>query len=191
MGRLRAGENLGVKSPGLMPVQAPPPSAGLPSNLQIYALGVEDTGPLATLFAACVDNPWSEAAFAAGLAAPGSLAFAAGMPRTRLPSAAIFFRDLGGEAELLLIGVHPDHRRRGIAKGLLDTGLGLLKAADVHRVYLEVDETNDAARRLYETCGFRQTGRRPAYYPSPGGGAARDAVLMVLDIREASDISSA
>jgi ribosomal-protein-alanine N-acetyltransferase len=33
--------------------------------------------------------------------------------------------------------------------------------------FLEVRESNAAARRLYESLGFEQVGERPAYYENP------------------------
>ena len=45
-------------------------------------------------------------------------------------------------------------------------------------VFLEVRESNTAARRLYEKLGFRQTGRRKSYYTNP----IEDAVLYPLNL---------
>jgi len=39
-----------------------------------------------------------------------------------------------------------------------------------------VRPVNTAAIRLYETMGFRQSGRRQGYYQSPGG--REDALVM-------------
>jgi ribosomal-protein-alanine acetyltransferase len=81
-----------------------------------------------------------------------------------------------GEAEILNLAVAPEWRRRGVARFLLDT-LVLNRADDV---FLEVRASNAAARRLYETAGFTECGRRPGYYKNPpeaavlmrrGGGA--------------------
>jgi ribosomal-protein-alanine N-acetyltransferase len=44
-------------------------------------------------------------------------------------------------------------------------------------VFLEVDEDNEPARRLYRRAGFREVGRRPGYYPQAGGNAATALVL--------------
>ena len=44
-------------------------------------------------------------------------------------------------------------------------------------MFLEVAETNVAARALYARAGFTVTGRRRAYYHTPDG-AAVDAVVM-------------
>ncbi len=63
-------------------------------------------------------------------------------------------------------------RRKGLGKRLLQA---LLDAARETKssVFLEVRESNAAARALYENAGFEQTGRRPSYYTSP----LEDAIL--------------
>jgi ribosomal-protein-alanine N-acetyltransferase len=44
-------------------------------------------------------------------------------------------------------------------------------------VFLEVDEHNKAAIRLYDRAGFHEISRRPNYYPGPGGHAVAALVL--------------
>lgn len=68
-----------------------------------------------------------------------------------------------GEREVLNIAVHPDLRRRGIARRLLEAELASARAAR----FLEVRESNKAAIKLYESLGFRPTGRRHEYYHDP------------------------
>ncbi|HTC32427.1 MAG TPA: GNAT family N-acetyltransferase [Bryobacteraceae bacterium] len=67
------------------------------------------------------------------------------------------------EREILNIAVHPDFRRLHIATELLRAELS--RNPGVH--FLEVRESNAAARRLYEGLGFRAVGERPAYYDNP------------------------
>jgi len=64
------------------------------------------------------------------------------------------------EIEVLNVAVHPDFRRRGIARKLL---LPLLQRAN-GEILLEVRESNAAARQLYEALGFIAVGRRAGYY---------------------------
>ena len=72
-------------------------------------------------------------------------------------------RPLGaGEAELLNLVVAPAYRRRNIARQLLGP---LLKLDSV--VYLEVRESNEAARSLYKSLGFKEISVRSAYYHAP------------------------
>lgn len=54
------------------------------------------------------------------------------------------------------LAVHPDHRRRGVARRLLLAGTESARARGARRISLEVRADNVPARRLYEELGFRQ-----------------------------------
>jgi ribosomal-protein-alanine N-acetyltransferase len=69
------------------------------------------------------------------------------------------------EAEILSIAVTASRQGRGLARRLLDLHLRRLAGRGVRTLFLEVDEDNTPARRLYARAGFREVGRRPAYYP--------------------------
>ena len=63
--------------------------------------------------------------------------------------------------------------------GAFDDGesLGELAGLGVKAVFLEVDEDNEPARRLYNRAGFREVGRRPGYYQKNDGQKATALVL--------------
>jgi len=67
------------------------------------------------------------------------------------------------EREILNIVVHPDFRRLGIATELLRGEIA--RSPGAH--FLEVRESNIAARSLYERLGFQPIGTRPGYYENP------------------------
>jgi [ribosomal protein S18]-alanine N-acetyltransferase len=67
-----------------------------------------------------------------------------------------------GEAEVLNIVVAPEFRGRNIAHLLLKP---LLEGDKI--VYLEVRESNRAARSLYKSLGFKEISVRVEYYDSP------------------------
>jgi len=77
-------------------------------------------------------------------------------------------RTVGGEAELLLLAVAPEHRRRGVGRKLLDTFMERARTAGARRVHLEVRDGNPALA-LYRASGFAQVGRRARYYRGPNG----------------------
>lgn len=87
-------------------------------------------------------------------------------------------RHLAPEWELENIVVAPAARRKGLGKRLLDALLARAREAHSHSVFLEVRNSNFAARALYEKAGFQQTGRRKAYYADP----PEDAILCRLDL---------
>ncbi|MBZ0147118.1 MAG: GNAT family N-acetyltransferase [Pseudorhodoplanes sp.] len=89
----------------------------------------------------------------------------------------IVSRIAAGEAEILSIAVAAPRQGKGLAGRLLRHHLGRLAAIAVHAVFLEVDEDNTPAIRLYRRAGFREVGRRAGYYPSPGGKPSNALIL--------------
>lgn len=77
-----------------------------------------------------------------------------------------------GESEILNLVVAPESRRMGFARQLMASVLPLL--AD--RIFLEVRESNAAARKLYSNLGFVLCGVRPGYYHDPDEAA----IVMML-----------
>ncbi len=69
-------------------------------------------------------------------------------------------------------------RRQGFGRQLLCASLTAL--GDVSAVALEVRSSNAAARALYQSLGFSETGARCNYYATPDG--REDAVLMTLTL---------
>ena len=85
------------------------------------------------------------------------------------------------EAETLSVAVAASQRGRGLSRGLLLTHLGHLAGRGVRTVFLEVEENNQPARRLYERAGFAVVGRRERYYRQ-AGGEELNALVMRRDL---------
>jgi ribosomal-protein-alanine N-acetyltransferase len=85
----------------------------------------------------------------------------------------------GPEWELENIVVSASVWRQGIGQGLLGEMRRRAREAGSEAVFLEVRESNRAARSLYEKSGFRETGRRKAYYQNP----IEDAILYRVSLR--------
>lgn len=75
--------------------------------------------------------------------------------------------DAADEGEILNLAVAPSGRRHGLGRALVEAMLRLLKEREVCQVYLEVRESNAAARALYAAQGFKEVGRRQQYYRRP------------------------
>jgi [ribosomal protein S18]-alanine N-acetyltransferase len=89
----------------------------------------------------------------------------------------ILSRFAADEAEILSVAVDRRRRGRGLARRLLDLHLRRLAGLGVKSVFLEVEEDNPAARRLYDRAGFRQVGKRQGYYQRDSGAPAAALVL--------------
>jgi ribosomal-protein-alanine N-acetyltransferase len=71
------------------------------------------------------------------------------------------------------LAIAPAHRRRGLARLLLEVGFDYLQRQDARYVDLEVRVTNQAAIKLYEGLGFQVIALLPHYYQTD-----EDAYLM-------------
>jgi ribosomal-protein-alanine N-acetyltransferase len=89
----------------------------------------------------------------------------------------IMSRRVADEAEILSVAVARRHRGRGLARQLLNLHLRHLAGLGQRAVFLEVDEHNQSAIRLYNRAGFREVARRPNYYPLDNGKTAAALVL--------------
>jgi ribosomal-protein-alanine N-acetyltransferase len=82
-------------------------------------------------------------------------------------------KQMAPEWEVENIVVALSARRKGHGKRLLQHLLSAARESNSGSVFLEVRESNTAARTLYEQAGFAQTGRRRSYYTNP----QEDAIL--------------
>ena len=138
-----------------------------------------DAAALAALHAAAFRRGWSEDEFERLLIDKSVIAHRAMVGRTL--AGFILSRLAAGEAEILSVAVASARRRRGLARKLLDLHLRRLAGLGATAVFLEVDEDNAPARRLYERARFRDVGRRPAYY-ARGGEAPANALVLRRDL---------
>ena len=76
---------------------------------------------------------------------------------------------------LLNLAVHPDFRRQGIARRLLDQIFSFARSDGKSYVFLEVRKSNDSAKRLYASVGFTHVNTWRRYYSDSG----EDASIMV------------
>jgi ribosomal-protein-alanine N-acetyltransferase len=103
-------------------------------------------------------DPWNEQAFRSLIPTPGTFALLAGTHGLALARVVL------DESELLSIAVLPRSRRRGLGAALLDRAMHVAFGAGARTMHLEVSDTNGPAQGLYFSRGFRQVGRRAAYY---------------------------
>jgi len=80
---------------------------------------------------------------------------------------------VGADWELENVVVADDFHRQGIGRRLVEEFLARARQGQSQSVFLEVRESNTAARALYAKLGFHEIGRRKSYYRTP----LEDAVL--------------
>ncbi len=78
-----------------------------------------------------------------------------------------------GEGDITSVAVHPDYRRKGLAKKLIEKFENSLPE-DTESIFLEVRESNCGAIALYEKCGFERLSVRKNFYSQP----RENAVVM-------------
>jgi [ribosomal protein S18]-alanine N-acetyltransferase len=138
-----------------------------------------DAAVLARIHGASFHRGWGEVEFEQMLSERNTL-----IHRLRIGRKIVGFsvsRMGADEAELLSIAVAESYRGRGLSRDLLLTHLGHLAGRGIRTVFLEVEEHNEPARRLYQRAGFSVVGRRERYYRQ-SGGEALDALLMRRDL---------
>ncbi len=75
--------------------------------------------------------------------------------------------------EVLRLGTARNHRRSGVAKGLMERAMELFRKSGVTMVYLEVKANNEPAIKLYEKLGFERTRVVKGFYST-----GEDAICM-------------
>ncbi len=148
---------------------------------QIETAHAMDAPLLARLHALGFETFWAVDEFEALLKAPGVFGFVAHAPDQ---CGFLLARVAADEAEILTLVVAPEARRRGVARALLAHAMAAAHAFGARTLLLEVAESNSAARGLYDSCGFAEVARRPAYYEEARG--AGDALVMSRPLADPS-----
>ena len=144
-----------------------------------------DLGDVTRIERNCFADPWNEESFRRLI--PGHPAIFQVLvlePENRVAGYVIAFA-IGEDAELLNIAVEPESRGKGFAGQMLDALLIELGSRGVRAAFLEVRQSNAAARGLYGSRGFMEIGRRKNYYRRP----VEDALVMrrILEVAEGGE----
>ncbi len=134
-----------------------------------------DAEPIAALHAASFRRGWSEQEVEGLLADRTVLADRAARGNDLIGF--ILSRVVDDEAEILSVAVRRSDSGRGTGRKLLMRHLSRLAGLGVRAVFLEVEEGNAPALKLYARAGFHEVARRPNYYPDAAGKAANALVL--------------
>lgn len=136
----------------------------------------DDVPALLAIEQLCFSTPWSQTSFLSEVRSRHSLSVLAESEGS--VAGYVIVRLVADECHLHDLAVHPDRRRSGVARLLMQNLLKEVRETDTRFFFLEVRASNSAALSLYESLGFRSYAKRKAYYENP----QEDAVLMRLDL---------
>jgi len=123
----------------------------------------------------CFNNPWSRESFLSDLRSENSCCLVIRLSTEVLGYIIGWF--VLDELHVLNVAVHPRHRRKGLARILLDDLQRRAKERDCRGATLELRASNEAALGLYQGSGFHPVAIRRGYYRRP----TEDAVVMLKD----------
>lgn len=133
--------------------------------IEYVAMTEAHVAAVAELEKVCFADPWSEKSVASELHNELSVWLVALDGETVVGY--IGSQTVCGETDMMNVAVAPAYRRRGIAEGLIAALIGVLREKESHSLTLEVRQSNEPARKLYEKQGFEQVGLRKNYYRKP------------------------
>ena len=79
------------------------------------------------------------------------------------------------EGQITNIATHPDYRRRGYGRAVVEALIKYAKNNGLDSISLEVRESNKAAIELYSALGFKVEGKRKDFYTKP----TESALIMI------------
>jgi [ribosomal protein S18]-alanine N-acetyltransferase len=119
-------------------------------------------------------DPWSERSFSEMLDHPAAIFLVATDDISGVACGYSITIAVADEAEILNLAVAEARRGQGIGGLLLDAALDEAVGRGAETVFLEVRESNQAARALYHSRGFTERFRRTGYYRNP----VEDALVL-------------
>jgi len=76
----------------------------------------------------------------------------------------IIFEKVLDEGHISNLAIAKEYQKRGIGSKLVSYVLDLARQKKLKEIFLEVRESNEAAKKLYSKFGFKEVGRRKGYY---------------------------
>jgi ribosomal-protein-alanine N-acetyltransferase len=143
------------------------------SEIRVRQLAYSDLPAVLAIERRSFQTPWSLAMFVLELSKPSGIRLAA-THEDRLIGYLVCSR-YADVWHLMNVAVAPEHRRRGIARRLLERLFE--EAGPDARYTLEVRTSNHGAIAMYERFGFQTAGHRRRYYHDNG----EDALIMWLE----------
>jgi ribosomal-protein-alanine acetyltransferase len=140
---------------------------------------IDDAAPIAAMSRLLIEDglawSWNEQRVARCLRNRDCVVLAARDRRRLIGFAIMEFYAI--HAHLNLLAVQPGYQRQGVGRQLLEWLEASARTAGIFKIHLEVRAGNGGALAFYEKLGYRETGRKPAYYDG-----REDAVRMLRDL---------
>lgn len=147
-------------------------------NIEYKTIGTKYSKELFEIESKCFGDPWTEKMFVDSLTSRYTQAIGA-FCEGRLVGYLMWI--FAGDAfEILNVAVDPEMRRLGIARKMIRLLVGYAAECKIDSILLEVRQSNDPARILYGSLGFKAVGVRKNYYKNP----IENAILMDLKIEK-------
>ena len=144
--------------------------------IRIRKMEQKDLDAVTRIEAESFSMPWSRNAFADTLALPYYRYFVAEEDGEVLGYCGFLFA--AAEGEIPNVCVASTARRRGVGTCLMEALCEEAKQCGVADLFLEVRQSNTAAKNLYQSFGFENIGIRKGFYEFP----KEDAILMKKSI---------
>ncbi len=171
-------KRLGLKAPASVEVTGVD-DALADRHLQLRPMSVNDLDAVSKIesaaYAGAAHTPWTRKLFYEELEQPGRSWWVAHDLGTIIGFAGGHMA--GDDFEVDDVAVSPDRRRQGVASRLVSRICYDAHVLNAATASLEVDEKNEPARAAYASLGFKEVGRRRAYY-----GEGHDALVMRVDL---------
>ncbi len=142
------------------------------TGVVIRPAGPDDLAGMLRIEQVAFSDPWSAESFLPEFTEEYSFVRVADLDGS--VAGYVIARIVARQGEIANIAVAPEHRGTGLGGQLLDAAVAAAEAAACEAVWLEVRESNTAARRLYASRGFALIGRRRRYYRLP----VEDALVL-------------
>jgi ribosomal-protein-alanine N-acetyltransferase len=150
-------------------------------KIGVLAATAEHARYVADIHGALFEKAWDEESVRRLLEHPASIALVAIAEPDRQPIGFVMAQLTADEMEILSVGVLQTQQRHGVGGLLVSSLIETAQRREAKRVFLDVAESNTAARSLYARLGFSEMGRRKDYY-NHVDGTREDALLMVREV---------
>lgn len=142
------------------------------SQLRIRQITANDLPAVTALEQVCFSDPWSKGLLKDSITCALDTWYVA--EKDGKIQGYCVLRVIAGEGEIQRIAVHPEYRKQGMGRKMMEKMVQTAREKGVREMTLEVRSSNQAAICLYESWGFQKEAVRKEYYHHP----SEDGIVM-------------